>query len=855
LDVAALRIRLELLRHAREIGMGTRFNQIEHEICFWLKRTRVPEIPDATHFVEQQRILFLLAQCNHDEARTRLAEWDTSTADPIWSVRKAGLCLECGLRDEGRQLVFRVLGSIRRSGLSRETDVRMLSVEGLALFLGWYVHQSKEFSKLLSKSTRSTPVLDTTRVSRDLSKPDETAVPSDSDGQDGQINIKDAVERLHDLQDFGCDPNLLLDWLTLGNDGEPLIPNDVTRRLSFDLSWLISHSSGGDERLEHAYRAIRFIEEAGLPLRIERRSGVLVAEKLFSAASRTIAQFAPHEALGLALRSSDEKLPEEVLSRGCIAQLNQEQITFLLGAGRSSLEQSLGHVRPAPRAREMEDDWWATQFAAACIVLGRVAVGLDEEQLRDLAERLLDLPHDKRILGRISGPKELATLIRRVCGTMRRRTYETLLPRLLGTPLLGSDRLPNAAPRLVGDWYDPVGAISLFPRERWDRSSIDVAGDIETLIDIVARETGEWRKNAILRMLALRAAGLLSNGDERRSAEALYARTDPFGLPSDTGCYDSVVLGFPRVHKGSEIGMFRLKYISSDQQGENYWDELRRTVSRFGLPRGRDGRSIPWARGDLAVILDRAEAWLNASQSAIKPATTTDHPFRQWHQDSNQARYAAWLDALEDVVLLAANVTADLCERAARLLKQAEELGLNSIKTAATLSVLGLMKETPTVPAIKRSLGSRDERDVWQGCCAIARWFKHTRAARDPVIPPPLLSSLSNTISTRRHEKLALLINTAKDVVDTVPISKFPVGFLDELASGLSELFAETDYISPPFQENPFSTESRIHLRMVAARLARALLAQGGDSRQVRQCVEAASRDTFPEVRREVDAE
>ena len=120
LDIAAFRIRLELLRHAREIGMGTRFKQIEQEVCFSLKTTLATEIPDATHFVEQQRILFLLAQFNHEEARTRLAKWDTSAADPIWSIRKAGLCLECGLRDEGPQLVFTVLSSIRRNGLSRK---------------------------------------------------------------------------------------------------------------------------------------------------------------------------------------------------------------------------------------------------------------------------------------------------------------------------------------------------------------------------------------------------------------------------------------------------------------------------------------------------------------------------------------------------------------------------------------------------------------------------------------------------------------------------------------------------------------------------------------------------------------
>ncbi len=451
LDACRLRLCLELIRHAREIGDTKRLSRLLEKGDSLLRPPEFPETSDARSFIEHQRILLLLGNLDHEHARTRLEQWDTSTASPIWAVRRAGLCLECGLLDLGRNLTRQSLRSIRQNPVTYETDFQSLSTEGLARFLQWCLGRS---ARLDAPSKPGVPVeskLDSTRSSRQGLKEDKTEGARNGDLEGSSVDLTDTRERLNDLQRYGCDPNQLLDWLTLLNSDRMVELDDVTEKESFDVGRTSrSYQMGGNEQLRHAYRAIRFIEEAGLPLQIGRISGVQVAVGLYRDATRSIAENSTNEGIGLALRSCDEKLLDEFLSRKRVASMTVEQTRFLLAAGRSAMDQALTHLGPPPTPCKAEENWWESQFKIACMVLSRVATRLKDSEVIAILELIVDLPTDERIQGRLWAPQELATLVRCASESLSRAEIQQRIPQFMKTPVLGSDELPKELERTMG---------------------------------------------------------------------------------------------------------------------------------------------------------------------------------------------------------------------------------------------------------------------------------------------------------------------------------------------------------------------------------------------------------------------
>ncbi len=267
-------------------------------------------------------------------------------------------------------------------------------------------------------------------------------------------------------------------------------------------------------------------------------------------------------------------------------------------------------------------------------------------------------------------------------------------------------------------------SLRVHPHGCFSRSKVDIHADIESLIKNVGEHTGKWRASATARLTALDNVGLLSRQQRLEFVEALFVHTDESGFPADTEHYDFLVLGLPRISGMADRQLFRSKYILNEEQPKAYWRELSGSVERFGQPRGSRRRSVRWARRDLDVILERAQAWLN---EATPKLTTPAPPMRSAFEgifggESIKATYLHWLETLEDVVLLGRNTSRPQRDAVASLLQSAQKAGLTTTKVAASLCCLGMMDEPTATSHIRQSLSSRESSDIWSGCCAVARW-------------------------------------------------------------------------------------------------------------------------------------
>ncbi len=118
------------------------------------------------------------------------------------------------------------------------------------------------------------------------------------------------------------------------------------------------------------------------------------------------------------------------------------------------------------------------------------------------------------------------------------------------------------------------------------------------------------------------------------------------------------------------------------------------------------------------------------------------------------------------------------------------------------------------------------------------------------MVPTSLLAILSCLIESRRHERLPLLINTAKDVVEILDASQIPVDFVGNIVGAITALVGETQYESTTF---PFNTDIRIRTRIACGGLARSLKRIVPDAEEVQNCVDVLAQDVFAEVRRETE--
>jgi len=108
LDRAALELKLECLRHAREVGQFSRFDDIVKQLTTLLSRVDADRQREVNHFITYQKALAAIAQWDDIQLRNILAAWNTSSA-PLWALRRAGLLAESGECDEERSVCCSLL--------------------------------------------------------------------------------------------------------------------------------------------------------------------------------------------------------------------------------------------------------------------------------------------------------------------------------------------------------------------------------------------------------------------------------------------------------------------------------------------------------------------------------------------------------------------------------------------------------------------------------------------------------------------------------------------------------------------------------------------------------------------------
>lgn len=834
---AEMQLRLETLRHAREIGNATRFQQIATAIEAQLgpvdamEQSLSGKKDEARQFVTHQCCLQSLSRLQHGTIRQELLTWDVDGVDDIWSIRKAALLLEARELEAARTLLEATLTRLRTNRTLHDTDYQQLSREGWTVYLLRSLDTRDRFDK--EYHSRTQPAAD---------RMDQEATNTTSSWQ----------ERLNQLRDVDCDPRDVIDWIQLENAIPYVQPRPTTVQHAFDPRRFDRNiqfgGSGYSERALSAYRAIRMIEDGALPLRI---GNLVIAEKLYRQATEFLVAAAPTEATGAVLRSRDPKQIESFFTRPRMALYSEDHVRSLQQLAWKAFHDALDEIPLTPGSLAFDEELPVGLFKSAIELLSRVAIRLSDSELEQMLPEILALPSHPKLRTRWQLADCIAVLGRRVCTTLSDQAHDRHLLAFLQTPLPGTAGLPM--PINPSQWFDPVESL-----RGWHAKTLVTSPEAEeaiaTIIENVARApNSDARRYAIVRLISARQAGLLADDQANTLASVLFSAVDDeFGFPKDTGCFDIVILVLPKVPGRNEADMFRRKYVR-DSTLPNLPDSDFAIINRTDRSVGSNGtiirRGIRWTARDLTVFVENAAQYFGKVGSELEQHRANPSPFAggfgldgaSERQTVRQAR-----DVLARIVLESPKATAKLAARVREVVDAARSQMLPVLSVYPALLRWFPELDQYLVCHIRQQLFADDEDDRRDALRAISCWGELQRTTAIPRIPEDILVSLATLTAACQTNGLDHLLEVASTLVSNlneVEQSRFaPI-----LCHGLERLL---DLLPYTLERNVFAPEEIPDLRAGCANLAGQLRNSGVTHSAIERWITIATTDPLPEVRK-----
>ena len=295
-DEAVRYIHLQVLRHAREIGDDSRFNDFITKCR--VKCKSLTESEEDHQFINYQIALRELGRLDHIAALDVLRNWRTHSASPIWKVRRASLYLECGEVVRGRQLLDDAFRHVRSIPVA-SNDYESLSTEGALLTVLRCLRHSDESNERIVKHSVDLTNAAARSDSYSVNDGEETTVHTpdpvpqiqeseedpdldESDTLPGELGLNDVDdreinERLESLNKLECEPGETLNWFQDILEFRPKKQLGRYEVETYEVGRISYRTSFGDDvPLQRAYQAIRFLEDAAIPLTGYPKSGLAV---------------------------------------------------------------------------------------------------------------------------------------------------------------------------------------------------------------------------------------------------------------------------------------------------------------------------------------------------------------------------------------------------------------------------------------------------------------------------------------------------------------------------------------------------------------------------------------------------
>ena len=717
-----------------------------------------------------------------------LSDWDTSSA-PLWALRRASFLIEAGDRQLAEEILIRALEDLR--SVADEGTPETWSIESWIIYNLRFLNTVRKLEGRQASQTQlsqvgasSDPKLPP-RVTRNYD--DSQRYPLQDRSPEFQKPSNSTDERVPDfhgplnwLRKHGCDSAAILEWLEEQNSREFIRALETARMPQFDSRQWVNHiaSSPGafSQRMIAAYRALRLIEDGGLPL---RSGNVQLAASLAKKAIAFLAESDAIEATGAVLRLRTDEMIEKWFTRYRIAILADAEIQRLYKIGYESLCRLVKNPDALVRDTDAK-----RQFAAAAELLSRVAIRADDAALQKVLRFTIALAKQLQIWDKWWLADDISVLVRRVCNGLSTSAFRQMLPELLQAPVPGSPGFPPLPSHV--DWTDPVALFG----EREALPAPAKANDIDTQVDslikrirVISNDTDfiTERRYLLVRLVTLADKGLLNAAQKGGLAKAIFARRDPVtGLPIDSGCVDSVVLLVPRVDGVDERKLFRAKYVRTSWPREyqalySLLDSLSRTGPAMKSGTGCRLRGINWSLADLWEIAERCRSTIEQQRQVVLTEHAAAKEYgsirKVFGNAEDRAKDVVNLVAavIDNVVLQRESIQSDTWETIVAAVSRSMQAGLPTLRVYPKLASFDGHFRTILVEEIVSRLSGGDEDRLREAMFSLNHWANQLTDSRIPGIPDLVLACVAGHLDGEYSYELIHILDTTGNLLRRLP--------------------------------------------------------------------------------------
>jgi hypothetical protein len=487
---------LAIVRHAREENDPVLFVR-------WLEwlEPRLAGDVEARERLTYERCLQHRANLEIDALETLVLAWKVE-GDSFWLLRKAGLLADLGHNEEASSHSSDALNAIRAQTVRGTQDISSWSRESFAMLF-----RSSVLYGELAQWQENKPVRDRFDLRQE------------------QLQARGCPGR-HDFFD------LLRNLVQV----PPPFKQPVENNHRFDLgSNHVTHRFGRlDSRTERllAYQALRFLEEAGLPVRIGHAG---VAAQLLSEVARWLMDVAPTRAIDAFLRASLNATDgqfDQLMTRATVARINADEADRLI----DRVIRLIGAARVRVETKGPHSGFWKDRLKSTIEVASRIVLRAPARapELLTVALELHGLPIFK---GRSNLAQELQRLVNRVIEAATLADRDAMLLALFQLPILASeDDFARDENDLAADISADIDLQARGPE--WDGVIADT---------IAAMEDATTRVSATSRFNWMMNVNLLNDEQRQRFGAVLWAsKHRENGLPTNTIFYPHAFLILPR---------------------------------------------------------------------------------------------------------------------------------------------------------------------------------------------------------------------------------------------------------------------------------------------------------------------
>lgn len=831
---AWFRVAFGLLREARETYNSARWIDLKNKVDRVVKNHT--QYSDRSQYEAALRAMWNIER---QSAKEILSRWQPSLNSPNAAMWKAGLLAELDQLGEARTILRPTLEEIRRAIRGHGQDIALLSLEGWCM----YLLRAVESSSL-------------------------------------QVVLHDKIDdefrdRWEELKAWDCSPWPYIEFLEEALKAPPpkwQKSEEETR--GFDPGQIsVSMLLGWDHVQPYlpAFACIRLYEQVGLPMRLPMLTIMGAALKN---ACHWLIPFDDFWAPVLLIRAgkTEELRKGGLLTRTQVASmapsLAKRLYAWCLQIFRRELADLRGPMLSGSASRSL--------LEVLSEVLSRLAFRVDPVELRQTFPVVVQFHRQPEVATDTALYDSSEDWFKRLFFAAENDLLLEWLPELIRAPLLDEDT-QSVMPQ--HRWSpDPMRHFPTNRIRKSDMSNPDLAAKIaeftEWLLKRTSSESGEARFRAVVRLMQLYDAGLMTENQQRRFGELLWEERTPENTPNLPRIPAIAFLQFPApsdVDVPSIIKRYILSLPSKGAVSLNPNGSFSIAVGRQEQPlifeatlaskpvlqlRGEDAGVLDWTAEEAKVLYKKAIEWWATDKVALQHTRQND----LLNLDSIKKTAARFGDFMARITLPRMQ-WADEGEWQV-LLQNLEEMRRLSVypTTALPYILLHRLAESNTIAqTIGMDINSDVDEAIAAAAHAIHHWVNLSAAGKVPHPPSNLVATLIESVMFRRKEGIRSCIQALAfiilDQTDAITPSQANL-----LAASLVSWNHATILPIPDDGVSEFPEAERPDLRAAVASLAGALkrwfaasLPEAPEPSGLTLWKELCKSDQLPEVRRAFD--